>query len=86
MSLYEPLIGPLVPLGPPELHAVLLAVALELAVAEHGQARQRRQQSGHAKVLIMATELVDGRALVGVVHEVDVAAQDARVELRRSRG
>ncbi len=80
MALQQALIGPLVTLGPAELHAVLLGVAFELTVAVHRQAWQGGQQRRYAKVLIIATELVDCRTLVGIVHEVDVAAQDARVE------
>ena len=78
--------GLLVALRPPELHAVLLGEALDLAVPEHRQAGQRGEQRGHAEVLVAAPELVDGGALVGVAHEVDVAAEDARVERDASRG
>ena len=76
-------VGRLVEHRASELHAVLLAEALDLAVPEHRQPGQRRQQRGHADVLVARPELVDGRPLVGVVHEVDVAAEDPGVEADR---
>ena len=75
------LVGLLVHRRPAELHPVLLGEPLELAVPEHRQPRQRRQQRGHADVLVALAELLGRRLLVGVVHEVDVALEDLGVEL-----
>ena len=77
----QALVDRLVEAGAPELHPVLLAEALDLAVAEHRQAGQRRQQGGHPEVLVAGPELLDRRLLVGVAHEVHEAAEDRRVEL-----
>jgi hypothetical protein len=77
----EAFVGPLVHLGLLELHAVALGEALDLAVAEHGQAGQRGQQGADAEVLVAGAELVDGGALVGIAHEVDVALEDVGIEL-----
>ncbi len=77
----EVFVGLLVHLGLLELHAVALGVALDLAVAEHGQAGQRGEQGADAEVFVAAAELVDRGALVGVAHEVDVALEDVGVEL-----
>ena len=77
----EALVGPLVHLGRLELHAVALGEAFDLAVAEHGQAGERGEQGADAEVLVAVAELVDGGALVGVGHEVDVALHDVGVEL-----
>ncbi len=68
---------------PAELHAVLLAEALDLAVAEHRQPGQRGQDRRHAEVLVALAELLDGGLLVRVGHEVDVALEDLGVELDR---
>ena len=40
-------------------------------------------QRADAEVLVALAELIDRGALVGVVHEVDVALQDLRIELER---
>ena len=77
----QPRVGLLVEHRPPELHAVLLAEALDLPVAEHRQAGQGRQHRGDAEVLVALAELLDRGLLVGVAHEVDVALEDLRVEL-----
>jgi hypothetical protein len=50
-------------------------------VAEHGQAGQRGHQRGDAEALVALAELVDGGALVGIAHEVDVALHDVGIEL-----
>ena len=81
VALDEPRVGLLVERRPPELHPVLLAEALDLAVAEHRQPGQRRQDRRHAEVLVALAELLDRGLLVGVAHEVDVALEDLRVEL-----
>ncbi len=83
MPFHEGVIRPFVVARPVVLHAVLFGEALHLAVAEHGQARQGRHQGSDAEELVARTELVDGRALVRVRHEVDVALHDAGVELKR---
>ena len=75
--------GCLVPVGAAVLHAVLLGEALDLAVAEHRQARQRGHQRADAEVLVALAELLDRGPLVRVVHEVDEALEDLRVELER---
>ncbi len=77
----QPRVGLLVEHRPAELHAVLLAEALDLAVAEHRQARQGREHRGDAEVLVALAELLDRGLLVRVAHEVDVALEDLRVEL-----
>jgi hypothetical protein len=69
------------PAGAVELHAVLLGQALDLAVAEHRQPGQRRHQGRDAEVLAVLAELVEGGALVGIGHEVDVPLEDPGVEL-----
>ena len=73
----------LVPAGPPELHAVALAEALDLAVAEHRQPRQRREQGRRAEGLVAGPELLGRGLLVGVRQEVHEPAEDRRVELER---
>ena len=79
----EALVDRLVPGSPAELHPVALAEPLELAVAEHRQAGQRRHERRHAEVLVTAAELLDGRLLVRVAHEVHEPAEDLRIELER---
>ena len=81
VALDQPRVRLLVHRRPPELHPVLLGEALELAVPEHRQARQRREQRRDADVLVALAELLGRRLLVGVVHEVDVALEDLGVEL-----
>ena len=76
-------IGILVVARPLVLHAVLLGESLDLAVAEHGQAGQRGHHRRHAEALVALAELIDGGALVGIAHEVDVALHDVRIELQR---
>ena len=66
---------------PAILHAVLFGVALDLAVAEHGQSGQRGHEGGDAEALVAGAELIDGGALVGIAHEVDIALHDVRIEL-----
>ena len=55
--------------------------ALELAVPEHRQAGEGREERRHAEVLVALPELLDRGLLVRVVHEVDVALEDLGVEL-----
>ena len=81
VALDEPRVGLLVERRAPELHPVLLAEALDLAVAEHRQAGQRRHDRRDAEVLVALAELLDRGLLVGVAHEVDVALEDLGVEL-----
>ena len=76
-------IGQFVEARAPELHAVLLGEPLDLAVPEHRQAGQGGQHGRHAEVLVPRAELLDGRGLVGVAHEVHVALEDVRVERER---
>ena len=83
VALDQPRVGLLVEHRPPELHAVLLAEALDLAVAEHRQPGQRREDRRDAEVLVALAELLDRGLLVRVAHEVDVALEDLRVELER---
>ena len=78
----QPLVRALVQRGAPELHAVLLGEALELPVAEHRQAGQRREERRDAEVLVALPELLDRGLLVRVVHEVHVALEDLRIELQ----
>ena len=83
VALDQPWVRPLVEDRPAELHPVLLAKALDLAVTEHRQPGQRREDRRHAEVLVALAELLDRRLLVGVAHEVDVALEDLRVEFER---
>jgi hypothetical protein len=46
-----------------------------------GKPRQRRHQRADAEVLVALPKLVDRGALVGIVHEVDVALENLRIEL-----
>ncbi len=80
VPLDQPRVGLLVERRPPELHAVLLAEALDLAVAEHRQPGQRREDRRDAEVLVALAELLERGLLVRVAHEVDVALEDLRVE------
>ena len=59
-----------------EFHAVLFGIALELPVPKHGQTGHGGHEHADAEVLVALAELIDGGALVGVVHEVDVALED----------
>ena len=77
----EALVDRLVQARPAELHAVLLAEALDLAVTEAGQAGQGGQQGSHPEVLVAGPELLDRGLLVRVAHEVHEPAEDRRVEL-----
>ena len=77
----QALVWMLVHAGALELHAVALGEAFDLAVAKHGQAGQGGQQRADAEVFVAVAELVDGGALVGIAHEVDVALEDVGVEL-----
>ena len=81
VALDQPRVRALVERRPAELHPVLLAEALDLAVAEHRQPGQRREDGGHPEVLVALAELLERGLLVGVAHEVDVALEDLRVEL-----
>src|ERR1700722_19316955 len=49
-----------------ELHAVALGVALNLTVAEHGEAGKSCEQGAGAEVFVSCAELVDGGPLVGI--------------------
>ena len=80
VALDEPVVGRLVVARPLVFHAVLLGEAFDLAVAEHGQAGQRGHHDGNAEALVARAELVDGGALVGIAHEVDVALHDVGIE------
>ena len=81
VTLDQPRVGLLVEHRPAELHAVLLAEALDLPVAEHRQPGECREDGRDAEVLVALAELLERRLLVGVAHEVDVALEDLRVEL-----
>ena len=48
-----------------------------------GRPGQRGQQRADAEVLVAGAELLDGRLLIRIAHEVDVALQDLRIELER---
>src|SRR3990172_4711896 len=80
MGSHETLVDRLVEGRPAELVAVLLVEALDLAVSEEWQARQRRQERCRPEVLVAVAEGVDGRLLVGVRHEVDEPPQHLWVE------
>ena len=80
VTLDEPGIRALIQRGPPELHPVFLAVPLDLAVAQHREARECRHDHRDAEVLVALAELLERRLLVRVAHEVDVALEDLGVE------
>ena len=79
----QPRVRSLVERRAAELHAVLLAEALDLAVPQHRQPGQRRHHRRDAEVLVALAELLDRGLLVGVAHEVHVALEDLGVELER---
>ena len=81
VALNEAFVGGLVVAGLVILHAVFLGEALDLAVAEHGQSGERGHHGGDAEIFVAGAELVDGGALVGIAHEVDVALHDVGIEL-----
>ena len=81
VACHQPRVRLLVERRAPELHPVLLAEALDLAVAQHRQPGQRGHDRRDADVLVALAELLDRGLLVGVVHEVDVALEDLGVEL-----
>src|SRR4051794_6520023 len=83
VSLDQPWVGFLGDHRPPELHPVLLAEPLHLAMTEHRQPGERREHRRDAEVLVTLAELLDGGLLVGIAHEVDVALEDLRIELDR---
>jgi hypothetical protein len=77
----QPLIRLLVPIGAVILHAILFGKPLDLPVPKHRQPRHGDQQRADAEVFIAFAKLIDRRALIGVIHKVDEAAQHFRVEL-----
>ena len=81
VPLDERAVARLVPLRAAVLHAVLLVQALDLTVAEHREAGHRAHQRADAEVLVVVAELRDRGVLVRVVHEVDEALQDLRLEV-----
>ena len=62
VALDEPGVGLLVEHRPTELHAVLLAEALDLPVPEHRQPGERRQDRRDAEVLVALAELLERRS------------------------
>ena len=52
-------------------------------MTEHGQTGQGGKHGCNAKIFIAIAELLDGSLFIGVVHEVDVALEDLRIELER---
>ena len=71
----------LIPIGPAEFHAVFLGKTFHLPMAKHRQAGHGGHQGADPEILIPFAKLVHCRALVGVVHEIDIALQDLRIEL-----
>ena len=67
--------------GAAVLHAVFFSEALNLTVAEHGQAGERSHHGGDAEALVASAELIDGCSFIGIAHEVDVALHDVGIEL-----
>ena len=59
VPLDQPAVRALVPGRASELHPVLLGEALDLAVAEHRQPRQRDHQRADAEILVALPELLD---------------------------
>ena len=69
-----------VPVGPDIFHAVFFGKTFHLAMTEHGKTRQCCEQSRCAEVAVVPAELIHSGFLVGIVHEVDIALQDARIK------
>ncbi|OQA94010.1 MAG: hypothetical protein BWY25_03017 [Chloroflexi bacterium ADurb.Bin222] len=80
---HQPGIGMLFPIGAAEFHAVLFGVALDLPVTEHRQAGEGRHERADPEVFVALAELIYRGPLVGIVHEVDVALENLRVEFQR---
>ncbi len=72
----------LVPIRAAKLHAIFFRVSFDLPVPEHRQTRQCAQQNANAKILIPFAKLIHRRALIGVVHEIDKAFEDFRLEFQ----
>ncbi len=83
MALDEPVIGRLIVARALVFHPVFFGEALDLAMAKHRQARQSGHEHGDTETLVTGAELIDGRAFVGIAHEVDVALHDIRIEFER---
>ena len=83
VPLDKPRIGTFVEGRAAEFHAVLFPESLDLAVAEHRQARKGGQDGRDAEVLVALAELLQRGLLVRVAHEVDVALEDLRIEFDR---
>src|ERR1700735_1322347 len=81
VTCYQSLIRVLLVPGAAELHAVLLSEALDLTVAEHGQARQSRHHGGYAEEFVAVAKLVNRRAFIRIAHKVDVKLWDVRLKL-----
>ena len=79
----EPLVDRFIAQRAAELHAITFFMSFDLAVPEHRQTRHGRHEHADAEVLLAASELIDRRALVGIVQEVHPALQDVGVELER---
>ena len=67
--------------SPAKFHAVLLRKPLDLPVAEHRQPGKSGHHGRDPKAFVAVTELVNGRTLIRIAHEINVALEDIRVEL-----
>ena len=83
MRLNQSGIGSLIHLWAAEFHPIFFGKAFDLSVTKHGQTRQGGKHSADAEIFITFSELLDGRFLVRVVHEVDITLQNLRIELKR---
>src|SRR5579859_5709147 len=67
--------------GSPIFHSITLGKALHLAMSEHRKTRQCCHHRANAKIFVALPKLVYRGALVGIVHEVDVALENLWIEL-----
>ena len=63
-------------------HAVFFPETLDLAVAEHGQTGKGGQQGAGAEIFVAIAELGQRCLLIRVIHEIDKALEDFRIELQ----
>ena len=82
VAVQQALIYLFIPVGPFVFHAVLFRETFQLSVAEHRQAGHGGHQQADTEIFVAGTELFLGGLFVRVVHEVDIALQDLRVEFQ----
>src|SRR5579883_2836416 len=65
----EPFVRVFIHAGALEFHAVAFGVALNLAVAKHGQARKSGKQCADTKVFVAGAKLVNGGTFIRIRSE-----------------